>query len=167
MRAAGTLMEEVYKEARKGNFAPLARMTVTFPLVGEAVKDMGDLIRHPVTGQRELPDSVKKGVARALENSIYVGGLGIFSDAISAAARGKESWTGFVAGPGASDIGSEFKSLWDMGKHRFGGIENRQKYNDAQRKWLMGWAKRGPYVGSALSETMKSPQELSKTIRSR
>jgi len=167
MRATGMIMEEVVKEAKLGNYAPLARLAVTFPIVGEASRQANTVLRHPITGKEEFPTDAQGLIKRALEDSIYVGGIGIFSDAVRAAARGKESWTGFFAGPGITDIGSEVKSIYDMAQHRFGGLAEKQKYEESQRKWLMGWAKRVPFAGSAIAETMKTPQEIAKTIKSR
>lgn len=167
MRASGMIMEEVVKEAKAGNYAPLTRLAVTYPIVGEASRQVNSVIRHPITGKEEFPTDAQGIIKRALEDSIYVGGLGIFSDAVSAASRGKESWTGLFAGPGITDIGSELKSLFDMSQHRFGGPAEKQKYDESQRKWLMGWAKRVPFAGSAIADTMKTPQEIAKTIKAR
>jgi hypothetical protein len=161
------IMEEVVREAKVGNYAPLARLAATYPIIGEASRQVNTVVRHPLTGKEEFPTDAQGIIKRALEDSIYVGGLGIFSDAVSAAMRGKESWTGLFAGPGVTDVGSELKSFYDMAQHRFGGLAEKKKYEEAQRKWLMGWAKRVPFAGSALAETMKTPQEIAKTIKSR
>lgn len=162
LRASRTLHDEVIREALiHGNFTPLARMAVAFPLVGEAVRQAQAKFRGRDID--EWPEDVWQGIERAAYNSLFVGGLGIITDMGAAVARGPRGIYSAMVGPTLSDVGTELSGLWEMAQHRFGGPEEAQQYETARRRITRGWARRVPFMGPSLSESMKTPRELATT----
>lgn len=96
--------ENVLKEARRGNFAPLIRIAVAGGISGEILKDLKDLIRNKP--QRELPTDTKELLFRAAENVTVLGMGGLYVDMLQSANSkgGQIALADFFMGPTGADV---------------------------------------------------------------
>jgi hypothetical protein len=97
-KAMTALKDEVYMEAKRGNFTPLARFALITPIWGEAIAGAQSLLRGK---EGERPDNMLKRLA---EDYAAVGGLGLAYDAWRSAQYGEVGVLRRMAGPGAGDI---------------------------------------------------------------
>lgn len=88
----------VLDEAAHGNLTPLMSYAVGGQFFGEFSQDMISFLR----GDTERFD--KKGFERMLDNTLAVGGLGLFSDIAKSASQGNYGVTRFILGPTGSDV---------------------------------------------------------------
>lgn len=153
---AGRLMQEVMlREARHGNFAPLARTLAVFPIVGEVAADLRALVAGRGRETFLDPSSPRDVGARILENFFFVGGLGLATDFVQSAIRfGPEGVLRFFAGPFLSEAATAVG-------HGVGGIPALADMDEVTlERRLQWWARYGvrqiPYLGPGLSEWLRT-----------
>jgi hypothetical protein len=88
------LRDQVFSEAARGNVAPLAYFMSVYPVSGEVVKG----VRNIITDKEREDD----GVQRFVNDMLAVGGFGLFSDMVVQARFGRT--LGGLAGPTISDM---------------------------------------------------------------
>lgn len=106
------IRDAVITEFSNGNVVPLATLLSFSPIAGEMVGNGRAFIKGK--------DRTENGIARYIDNSSYVGGLGLFTDALGQLRWGNLG--GFLLGPTFSDISDvgealtspEGKSIWDI-----------------------------------------------------
>jgi hypothetical protein len=106
------IRDAVLTEYSNGNVVPLATLLSFSPIAGEFVGDARALIRGK--------DRTENGIVRFIDNSTYVGGLGLFTDALGQARWG--NLDSFLLGPTFADLTSvgealispEGRSIWDI-----------------------------------------------------
>lgn len=97
-KAAKALNDEVIKEAKQGNFAPLVRFALVTPFVGEIFADIQTLAKGKSLSDR--PDNL---IARIAENYASIGAFGLFYDALRASQYGEIGIARRLLGPTLSD----------------------------------------------------------------
>lgn len=146
VNAGRMLKQNVLDEARHGNFAPLARVAVLFPLVGEGVQDVKAILRGS-----ERPDHP---LARALDNVMAVGGLGLTADLMQAVARrGNAGALAWLAGPAFTDASQAMERLYGLGSALSEGDEDKV----GQRARSLGrlGMRQVPFVGPTLEQATR------------
>jgi hypothetical protein len=88
------LRDSVMAEAAQGNIRPLAYLLGIYPLAGELVGTL-------TYAARAKPDSRSNGAMRAIEDGLFMGGLGIVSTMVQAAAYNRPMDA--LAGPTITD----------------------------------------------------------------
>ncbi len=146
----GRLMRTVvWEEAKRGNLAPLARVAVLFPLVGELAGDLRSLV-----GQTERPDFRNHPIQRLLDDFFFVGGLGLASDFVQAMKFGARGTAEFIAGPFFSDV---LRAGTGVYKTVEATLEDNEQAAVRQLQGLGRFAVRQvPYVGPALSQYLRT-----------
>jgi len=94
-KAAKAVNDDLVKEARRGNFKPMARLLLVAPIVGEGVRDIQSLVKGT-----ERPDDL---IERLADNVAGVGAFAIYEDAFRAASFGELGVSRRVLGPTLSD----------------------------------------------------------------
>jgi hypothetical protein len=151
-KAAKAINDEVVQEARKGNYMPLARFALAFPLVGEIVADAQSVAK----GGRERPENM---VARLAENYAAIGSFGLFYDAWRSAQYGEVGILRRMVGPTLGDIGQLGGGLGEMGKYIAAGGETPGGEEMAMPKMLGRLASQNvPVIGPYLRPTMFPPK---------
>ena len=97
LNQARLVRDRVVAEAAKGNAAPLLYMMATYPIGGEMVITLKQLIRD---GELDRPGSP---LARYIEDFAAVGGFGLAGDLYRAATWGPEQLYRALVGPTAED----------------------------------------------------------------
>jgi len=95
------MRDAVLTEWSHGNLAPMATFLAFSPIAGELVGDG----RAIINGK----DRTEHGIARALDNAMYIGGLGLFTDVLGQAKWGNLSSVYF--GPSVSDLTQLFEAV--------------------------------------------------------
>lgn len=90
------IRDEVLREAKAGNVAPLVRFLAIGGITGEVVADASSALRA-----RPRPENL---AFRILDNLSYVGGIGLVSDMFRSALSGSGMLAEAVAGPALSDV---------------------------------------------------------------
>jgi hypothetical protein len=95
-KAAKAINDEVIKEVRQGNYAPLARFLLVTPVVGEVFAD----IQSVAKGGKDRPEDA---LGRLVDNYASVGAFGLFHDAFRATGYGEVGALRRLVGPTLSD----------------------------------------------------------------
>ena len=158
-RMSRTIIEEVFKEGiERGNWRPLARMVAVFPIAGEGARRAQSFARGRELKEIDWEDP-KALLQRAVENSLYVGGIGIVTDLARSAALGKEALLSAAIGPAATSVAELTTGAVRLGQHRFGGPQEKRKYETAMKYMGRQITKRIPVVGPMLAEQQKTQQQ--------
>ncbi len=96
-KAGKAINDEVVREARQGNYKPLARFLLVTPLVGEVFADAQALVK----GGKDRPDNI---VARVADNYASIGALGLAWDAFRSTGYGEVGVLRRMVGPNLSDL---------------------------------------------------------------
>jgi hypothetical protein len=96
-KAAKAINEEVLREAKQKNFAPLVRFMLVSPLVGEVFAD----IQSVAKGGKERPENI---IGRIADNYASLGAFGLFWDAFRATGYGELGILRRAVGPTVSDL---------------------------------------------------------------
>lgn len=146
LNAGRMLKQSVLDEARHGNLAPLARVAALFPLVGEAVQDTKAILRGT-----ERPDSP---IARALDNVMAVGGMGLAADFVQSLSRlGSEGALSWLAGPALTDATQLAARTYRLGQSLGQGDED--KIGKRAQSLARFGARQIPFVGPSLDTAMR------------
>jgi hypothetical protein len=152
-KAAKAINDEVVGEARKGNYMPLVRFALAFPLVGEIVADVQSVAK----GGKERPENI---VARLAENYAAVGTFGLFYDAFRSAQYGEVGVLRRMVGPTVSDIAQTGAGLYEAGEYVASGGQTRTGKDMTPPKMIARQlAQNIPVVGPTLRPTLFPPQE--------
>jgi len=98
-KAAKAINDEVIKEAKQGNFAPLARFLLVTPVVGEVFADVQTLAKG-----KDMKDRPEGMLGRLADNYASIGAIGMFYDAFRASGYGELGILRRMAGPTISDV---------------------------------------------------------------
>jgi hypothetical protein len=128
LNQARLVRDQVFNEAAKGNLGPILYYMAAFPLAGEAVQDLRQLIKE---GELTRPDSP---IGRFAENAAAVGAFGLASDVYRGAVWGPEQVYRAAVGPTAEDaaylINALFSQDFDRVVKRAGNLPTfRAAYN--------------------------------------
>ncbi|MCI0565559.1 MAG: hypothetical protein MN733_44410, partial [Nitrososphaera sp.] len=98
------IKDEILKEAKKKNFAPLARALLLMPLAGELVND----VQAFVNGQTR-PTNLLERIA---DNYAAVGAFGILYTAFKSIGYGPAGVIGLLLGPSVNDAVKFLPNVW-------------------------------------------------------
>jgi hypothetical protein len=149
------IADEVFKEARHGNFKPFLTLALSAPILGEGVAD----IKAMIAG-RDRPESL---LARIAENYAYVGALGIFYDAFKSAAYGEVGLLRRLVGPTVSDLTTLGAGAYEIGSYVASGGKTPSGRDKADPTMaLRHLTQQIPFVGPALRPRLFPPKNKEK-----
>jgi hypothetical protein len=157
-------MKEVVREAvEHKNYVPALRFAMAYPLAGELVRRVAALAR----GREVQPISEQHPLARIIQNSLFVGGIGILGDALISLERGKESALGLLLGPAvgtAVEAGTRGMDILGSALQERRGVagatQKRKQATKGMARFLM---RKVPFIGGRMVERSKSAVEKART----
>ena len=133
------MKDQIFAEAAQGNMKPLAKVLALYPVAGEIIGDVKSIAK--------MKPNERRGLERIVGNFTAVGGLGLFTDTIQAAAWGGMSDS--FLGPTAGDF-------FDLGESLLTADPQRFLRHQANNPTIQGARTLVTGVGYALAEGAKA-----------